>query len=76
MTGMPASVAFLTAGLIAVPSWASTIRTLAPCEISLSTSVTCVSADDFASFAMYLAPAASRAVLMAGSSCSAQRSSW
>src|SRR5665213_3536182 len=60
---------------IASESWASTIRTLAPCEIRFSTSVSCLSADDWASVEMYLAPAASSTPLIAASSVF-QRSSW
>ena len=69
-------MALATAGLMAVPSWARMITTLAPCEIRFSTLVAWVSADDLASFEMYLPPAASMAALMAGSSHFAQRSSW
>src|SRR3954452_21664860 len=75
MTGMPWSVALLTDVLIASPSWARMIRTLAPCEISWSTLVAWVAALDFASFERYSAPAAVRAALMAGSSHLAHRSS-
>ena len=75
MTGMPCSTALWTAGMIASPSWARMISASAPCEIRFSTSVSCCSADEPASDEMYLAPAASRAALMAGSSDLAQRSS-
>ena len=75
MTGTPPEIAFATAGLMAVPSCASTITTLAPCEIRLSTLLACVSADDFASFEMYFPPASVMAFLIAGSSHFAQRSS-
>ena len=50
MTGTPAAVAVATDGLMAVPSWARMIRTLAPWVIRFSTLVACVSADDLASF--------------------------
>ena len=76
MTGMPSPVALATDGRIAVSSWARMITTLAPLEIRLSTLVAWVSADDLASFEMYLPPPASMAALMAGSSHLAQRSSW
>ena len=76
MTGMPFAIALATAGLMAVPSWARTIDDLAPCEMRFSTLEACVSADDLASFEMYVPPAASSAALMAGSSHFAQRSSW
>ena len=76
MTGMPAAIALATAGLIAVPSWARTMTTFAPCEIRFSTLEAWVSAEDLASFEMYLPPTASMAVLRAGSSHFAQRSSW
>ncbi len=52
MTGTPAAMALATDGLMAVPSWARMIRTLAPWLIRLSTLLACVSADDFASFEM------------------------
>ena len=52
MTGTPAASALATDGLMAVPSWARTMRTLAPCEIRFSTLLACVSADDLASFEM------------------------
>src|SRR5471032_3151834 len=52
------------------------IRTFAPCEIKFSTLDAWVSADDLASFEMYVAPPAASAALMAGSSHFAQRSSW
>src|SRR5204863_133450 len=65
-----------TDGLIAVPSWASTMSTLAPCESRFSTLLACVSADDLASLEMYEPPPASMAALIAGSSHLAQRSSW
>ncbi len=61
---------------MAVPSWARMISTLAPCEIRFSTLLACVSADDFASFEMYVPPPASIASWIAGSSNFAQRSSW
>ena len=52
MTGTPFEIAVSTDGLMAVPSWARTISTLAPCEMRFSTLLACVSADDFASFEM------------------------
>ena len=73
---MPWLIALATDGLMAVPSWARMIRTLAPCEIRFSTLVACVSADDLASFEMYGAAGGPSAALMAGSSHFAQRSSW
>ena len=73
---MPWLMALVTTGLIAVPSWARMITTLAPCEIRFSTLEAWVSADDLASFEMYVAPPAVSAALMAGSSHFAQRSSW
>ena len=76
MTGTPPVIAVPTAGLMAVPSWARTMRTLAPWEIRFSMLLAWVSADDLASFEMYLPPPASMAALMAGSSHFAQRSSW
>ena len=50
MTGIPCAIALATDGLMAVPSWARMISTLAPWEIRFSTLVACVSADDLASF--------------------------
>ena len=44
------ATALATDGLMAVPSWARTISTLAPCEIRFSMLLACVSADDLASF--------------------------
>ena len=41
-----------TDGLMAVPSWARTMSTLAPCEIRFSTLLAWVSADDLASLEM------------------------
>ena len=76
MTGTPFEIALATAGLMAVPSWARTMTTLAPCEIRFSTFEAWVSADDLASFEMYFPPPASMAALIAGSSHLAQRSSW
>ena len=76
MTGTPPSMALVTAGLMAVPSWASTTSTLAPWEIRFSRLLAWVSADDLASFEMYVPPPASMAALSAGSSHLAQRSSW
>jgi hypothetical protein len=52
MKGMPASLAFLSAGRIALLSWARMIRTLAPFEIRVSTSVNCCSLTRFASASM------------------------
>src|SRR6478609_4644994 len=51
------------------------ISALAPCEIRLSTSVSCLPGLDCASAEMYLSPAASIAFFMAASSVF-QRSSW
>ena len=75
MTGMPSSLAFLIAGRIASESMARMIRTLAPFEIRLSTSVSCLVGEPCASAEMYLSPAASSAPLIAASSVF-QRSSW
>src|SRR6185312_12419204 len=72
---MPSSSAFCTAGPMAEASCARMISAFAPCEIRLSTSVSCLAADDWASAEMYLSPLASRAFLMAASSVF-QRSSW
>src|ERR1700722_18043845 len=74
MTGMPSSLAFLTAGRIASESMARMMRTLAPFEIRLSTSVSCLVGDPWASAEIYLAPWASSAFLIAASVF--QRSSW
>ena len=52
MTGTPASTAVATEGLMAVPSWARMMRTLAPCDIRFSTLLAWVSADDLASLEM------------------------
>ena len=52
MTGTPWAIALSTDGLMAVPSWARTTRTLAPCEIRFSRLLACVSADDLASLEM------------------------
>ena len=76
MTGMPASLAFWRAGRIALLSCASRIRTLAPCEISVSTSVSCCSELRFASALMYLPPASSMVFFRFGSSWAAQRGCW
>src|ERR1700722_10351212 len=75
MTGMPSSLAFLTAGRIASESMARMMRTLAPLEMRLSTSVSCLVGDPWASAEIYLAPCASSAFLIAASSVF-QRSSW
>src|SRR5271165_7656330 len=75
MTGIPSSVAFLIAGKIAWLSIARTKRTLAPLEIRLSTSVSCLLGEACASAEMYFAPALSSAALIAASSVF-QRSSW
>src|SRR6185312_8277043 len=72
---MPSSVAFWMAGPIAEESCTRTISALAPCEIRLSTSLNCFSAEDCASAEMYLSPSASSCFLMAASSVF-QRSSW
>ena len=57
MTGTPWEIALATDGKIAVPSWASITRTLAPWEMRFSTLLACVSADDLASFETYGAAA-------------------
>src|SRR5271156_6843273 len=75
MTGMPSSFAFLTAGRIASESMARMMRTLAPFEIRLSTSVNCLVGEACASAEMYLAPDGANAALIAASSLF-QRSSW
>ena len=75
MTGMPSSVAFLTAGRIASLSIARMMSTLAPLAIRLSTSVSCLAGEACASAEMYFAPPLSRAALIAASSVF-QRSSW
>ena len=66
MTGMPASWAFLRAGRMALLSCASRIRTLAPFEMRVSTSVSCCSLLRLASASMYLPPAASTVFWMFG----------
>src|SRR5512143_2415325 len=76
MTGTPACFALAIDGRTALVSWASTIRTLAPCEISVSMSVACCSLLRLASLSMYLPPAASTVFLMFGWSCAAQRGCW
>src|SRR6476661_509871 len=76
MTGMPAALALAIDGSTAFVSWASTIRTLAPCEIRVSMSVACCSLLRLASLSMYLPPAASTVDLMAGWSWAAQRGCW
>ena len=76
MTGTPWAIALSTDGLMAVPSWASTMSTLAPWDMRFSRLLACVSADDLASFEMYVPPPASIAAFSAGSSHFAQRSSW
>ena len=76
MTGMPASLAFWSAGRTALVSCASRTRTLAPCEIRVSTSVSCCSVLRFASASMYVPPPASTAFWMFGLSCAAQRGCW
>ena len=75
MTGMPSSVAFLTAGRIASESMARMMSTLAPLEMRSSTSVSCLVGEAWASAEMYLAPCAPSAFLIAASSVF-QRSSW
>src|ERR1700722_18310016 len=72
---MPSSLAFLTAGRIASESMARMIRTLAPLEIRLSTSVSCLVGEPWVSAEIYFAPWASSAFLIAASSVF-QRSSW
>src|SRR3954454_11731976 len=76
MTGILASLAFLRAGRIALLSWASRTRTLAPFEISVSTSVSCCSVLRFASASMYLPPASVTVCWMFGLSWAAQRGCW
>src|SRR6476646_6067755 len=76
MTGMFAAFAFARAGPTTVVSCASRIRTLAPCEISVSTSVSCCSVLRFASLSMYLPPASSTTFWMFGLSVAAQRGCW
>src|SRR6185437_4377781 len=72
---MPSATAFSTAGPMALASCARMISALAPCEIRLSTSVSCLAAEDWASAEIYLSPEASSAALIAASSVF-QRSSW
>src|SRR5271155_4108129 len=72
---MPSSLAFLTAGRIASESMARMIRTLAPLEIKLSTSVSCLVGEPCASAEIYFAPDGASAPLIAASSVF-QRSSW
>ncbi len=76
MTGMPFEMALATDGFTAVPSCARTTSTLAPWEMRFSMLLACVSAEDLASFEMYVPPPASTAAWIAGSSNLAQRSSW
>src|SRR4029077_15270907 len=76
MTGMPAALAFATAGSTAWGSCASTIRTLAPFEIMVSMSVACCSLLRLASASIYVPPAPSTVFLMFGLSCAAQRGCW
>src|SRR5215218_724206 len=76
MTGMPASFAFCSAGRMALLSCASRTRTLAPLEMSVSTSVSCCSLLRLASASMYVPPPASTVSLMFGWSCAAQRGCW
>ncbi len=52
MTGMPASLAFVTPGFTAVPSCARMTTTFAPWVMRFSMFESCVSDDDFASFEM------------------------
>ena len=73
---MPAAFAFARAGPTTVVSCASRTRTLAPCEISVSTSVSCCSVLRFASLSMYLPPASSTTFWMFGLSVAAQRGCW
>src|SRR5271170_4778975 len=75
MTGMPSSLAFLTAGRMASESIARMMMTLAPFEMRLSTSVSCLVGEACASAEIYLAPDGARAALIAASSVF-QRSSW
>src|SRR6185436_15015571 len=70
------SLAFWSAGRMALLSCASRIRTFAPCEIRVSTSVNCCSALRFASALMYLPPPASTVLFRFGSSWAAQRGCW
>src|SRR5664279_6183895 len=76
MTGTPALSAAVTAGLMAVPSWARMMTTFAPFAMSVSTLLAWVVADDLASSESYVPPPAAIAALMAGSSHLAQRGSW
>src|SRR6266576_403775 len=76
MTGMPASFAFWSAGRMALLSWARRIRTLAPFEMRVSTSVSCCSLLRFAAASMYLPPASSTVFLIFGWSWAAQRGCW
>src|SRR5450756_79804 len=76
MTGMPASAAALSAGRIALLSWARMIRTLAPFEIIVVMSVSCCSLLRLASARMYEPPPASTVFWMPGSSWAAQRGCW
>src|SRR6478672_3165826 len=76
MTGMPASLAFWSAGRMALLSCASRIRTLAPFEIRVSTSVSCCSVTRLASASIYVPPPASTVDLIFGWSCAAHRGWW
>src|SRR5436309_5706689 len=73
---MPASLALATAGRIEVWFCASRIRTVAPFEMSVSTSVSCCSSLRLASASMYVPPPSSTVFLMLGWSCAAQRGCW
>src|SRR3954471_1355254 len=76
MTGMPASLAFWRAGTMALLSCASRTRTFAPCEMRLSTSVSCCSELRLASARMYEPPPSSTTFFRFGSSWAAQRGCW
>ena len=76
MTGTPASLAAWTAGPMTVVSWARMIRTFAPCDSIVVTSVSCCSVLRLASALIYVPPPASTVSLIPGSSCAAQRGCW
>src|SRR3954453_22189633 len=77
MTGMPASLAFLSAGRIALLSCASRTRTLAPLLISVSISDSCFSLFRFASGSPTIVPPPSwMALNIDGLSVAAQRGCW
>src|SRR4051794_15092242 len=68
MTGIPCSRALAIDAAMPVPFCARTMRTVAPPSIRASTSLACVSSDDWASAETYLAPAAVTAFRIAGPS--------